>query len=130
MTDMNSADSSRQETVLRFRDGSTERLTGVLSIDREEQVVSVEAGDSPRPIPFSSLKAVFFLRSGTESALEPPEGGITLSVEFDDGEVIRGVSPDYSPQRSGFFLVPFDRSKTDSIFVVNSAIVSIEIEKF
>ena len=45
-----------------------------------------------------------------------------------DGEVIRGVAQ-YNPERNGFFLFPLDRSKNDRIFVVNSAIVSIEVEK-
>ncbi|MGZ8869391.1 MAG: DUF6982 domain-containing protein, partial [Thermoanaerobaculia bacterium] len=49
-------------------------------------------------------------------------------VEFADGEVIRGTAH-YNPERNGFFLFPADRSKNDRIFVVNSAIVSIEVER-
>jgi len=41
---------------------------------------------------------------------------------------MRGVAQ-YNPERNGFFLFPLDRSKNDRIFVVNSAIVSIEVEK-
>ena len=35
----------------------------------------------------------------------------------------------YNPERNGFYLFPLDRSKNDRIFVVNSAISSIEVEK-
>jgi hypothetical protein len=49
-----------------------------------------------------------------------------IAVEFNDGEVIRGVAH-YNPERNGFFLFPEDRSKNDRIFVVNSAIVSIDV---
>jgi hypothetical protein len=51
-----------------------------------------------------------------------------IAVEFQDGEVIRGAAH-YNPERNGFYLFPDDRSKNDRIFVVNSAIVSIEVEK-
>lgn len=51
-----------------------------------------------------------------------------INVEFSDGEVIRGVAQ-YNPEKNGFLLFPHDRSKNDRVFVVNSAIVSIEVEK-
>ena len=54
--------------------------------------------------------------------------GMRIAVEFNDGEVIRGAAH-YNPERNGFFLYPDDRTKNDRIFVVNSAIVSIEVEK-
>ena len=54
--------------------------------------------------------------------------GAKALVRISDGEVIRGVAH-YNPERNGFFLFPHDRSKNDRIFVVNSAIVSIEVEK-
>lgn len=78
-------------------------------------------------MPFSELKAVFFPRTAPDNALEPASG-MQIAVEFNDGEVIRGQAH-YNPERNGFFLFPADRSKNDRIFVVNSAIVSIEVEK-
>ena len=78
-------------------------------------------------VPFAELKAVFFPQSSPDEALEPASG-MRIAVEFNDGEVIRGTAH-YNPERNGFFLFPDDRSKNDRIFVVNSAIVSIEVEK-
>jgi len=110
------------EVVLRYRDGRTERASVAL-IDHERELFTIDSG---REVSFSELKAVFFPR---DNADEPePATGSTISVEFADGEVIPGIAQ-YNPERNGFFLYPLDRSKNDRIFVVNSAIVSIEVEK-
>lgn len=114
--------------VLRYRDGRTERVA-MGPIDPAQQVVSVtrEDGQSAE-VPFAELKAVFFPKAGkTGQPVEEPVGS-ALAVEFSDGEVIRGVAH-YNPERNGFFLFPSDRSKNDRIFVVNSAIASIEVER-
>jgi len=113
------------KAVLRFRDGRTERAT-LEPIDASREVVVVQRDDGPAEIPFSELKAVFFPQVSPD-ALEPATG-MQIAVEFNDGEVIRGTAQ-YNPERNGFFLFPADRSKNDRIFVVNSAIVSIEVEK-
>jgi hypothetical protein len=112
--------------VLRYRDGRTDRAT-LDAIDAEAQIVRVHRDGGARDeVSFGSLKAIFFPRQG-ESPLEEPAGS-TISVEFADGEVIRGMAQ-YNPERNGFFLFPLDRSKNERIFVVNSAIVSIEVER-
>ncbi len=112
--------------VLRYRDGRTERAS-LVETDIDSQIVRVTREDgSAEDVPFSTLKALFFPRSSPESAEEP--AGSTIAVEFADGETMRGVAQ-YNPERNGFFLFPLDRSKNDRIFVVNSAIVSIEVEK-
>ena len=112
------------KVVLRYRDGRTERV-GLAPIDPARQVFQVKRDGSDAEIPYSDLKAVFFPRLVEENQLEQPSGS-TLAVEFADGEVIRGIAH-YNPERNGFFLFPHDRSKNDRIFVVNSAIVSIEV---
>jgi hypothetical protein len=71
------------------------------------------------------LKAVFFPKAHEDEELEVA-AGLQIAIEFNDGEVIRGTAH-YNPERNGFFLFPLDRSKNDRIFVVNSAIVSIEV---
>ena len=115
------------EVVLRYRDGKTQRGT-LLTADTEREVFSIqEDGGKSVDVPFSVLKAVFFPQKGPDDSLEPAVGS-QLSVEFADGEVIRGVAH-YNPERNGFYLFPLDRSKNDRIFVVNSAILSIEVEK-
>jgi hypothetical protein len=118
---------STTTVVLRYRDGRTERAT-LVETDVDQQIVRVKRDDGANDeLPFSELKALFFPRTGQDDALEPASGS-TIAIEFADGEVIRGVAQ-YNPERNGFFLFPLDRSKNDRIFVVNSAIVSIEVER-
>ena len=116
-----------EKVVLRFRDGRTDRAT-LDPIDPEREVLTVRHDDgAATEVPFSELKAVFFPRLAPEEDPEPASG-MQISVEFNDGEVIHGTAQ-YNPERNGFFLFPDDRTKNDRIFVVNSAIVAIEVEK-
>ena len=114
------------KVVLRYRDGRTERVS-MAPVDVDRQVLSVqrESGETAE-VPFSLLKAVFYPQTTPPQPAESQ--GSRLAVEFADGEVIRGTAL-YNPERNGFLLFPLDRSKNDRIFVVNSAIVSIEVEK-
>ena len=113
------------KVVLRFRDGRTERAE-LDPIDPAREMLAVRRdGGALDEVAFSELKAVFFPRQRPDEALEPVSG-MQIAVEFADGEVIRGTAQ-YNPERNGFFLFPEDRSKNDRIFVVNSAIVSIEV---
>lgn len=114
-----------EKVILRYRDGRTERAA-LDPIDPMREVLVVHRDEGTAEVAFSELKAVFFPR-GTEEK-EPTANGMYIAVEFNDGEVIRGIA-NYNPERNGFFLYPADRSKNDRIFVVNSAIVSIEVEK-
>jgi hypothetical protein len=108
--------------VLRYRDGRTERAS-LDPIDSSREVLVVHRdGGAIDEVPFADLKAVFFPRTVSEDMLEPA-AGMPIAVEFNDREVIRGTAQ-YNPERNGFFLFP---SKNDRIFVVNSAIVSIEV---
>ena len=114
--------------VLRFRDGRTERVD-IARIDPGHQTIQAFSSDgSQEEIPYSDLKAIFFPRDPHADEDETATSGSTVSIEFSDGEVIKGIAT-YNPERNGFFLYPHDRSKNDRIFVVNSAIVSIEVEK-
>lgn len=110
--------------VLRYRDGRTERVT-IEPIDpATEKVMAHREDGAVSEVAFGDLKAIFFPQSPGAEPTEP--SGFHLSIEFADGEVIRGTA-NYNPERNGFFLFPHDRSKNDRIFVVNSAIVSIEV---
>ena len=115
------------EVVLRYRDGKTRRAT-LLATDTDREIFSIQGDDGKAiEVSFKELKAVFFPQHEADDSMEPAVGS-QLSVEFADGEVIRGVAQ-YNPERNGFYLFPLDRSKNDRIFVVNSAIMSIEVEK-
>jgi hypothetical protein len=114
--------------VLRFRNGRTERVN-LVNIDSEsEQVIGVGDDEHDAVVGFGELKAVFFPRA-RERAHSETTPGSTIAVEFSDGEVIRGHAH-YNPEKNGFFLYPLDRSKNDKVFVVSSAISSIEVETF
>ena len=115
------------KVVLRYRDGRTERAA-LEPIDATREMLTVRHDDGEATeVPFSALKAVFFPRLTADESPEPASG-MEIAVEFNDGEVIRGQAH-YNPERNGFFLFPSDRTKNDRIFIVNSAIVSIEVEK-
>ena len=116
------------KVILRYRDGSTERAV-VAVIDAVNEVLNVthDHNGASQQVPFTALKAVFFPRTVPEEQLEQPSGSLS-AFEFADGEVIRGTAS-YNPAASGFFLFPLDRSKNERIFVVRSAIASIEVEK-
>lgn len=115
------------QIVLRYRSGRTERAT-LRGIDLDSQLFRVTHEDgADGDVPFSDIKAIFYPRTVPEEALEPPAGS-QIAVEFADGEIIRGIAQ-YNPERNGFVLFPLDRSKNDRIFVVNSAIVAIEVER-
>jgi len=114
--------------ILRFRDGRTERAT-IVEIDSSTETVDAtrDADGTPEKLVFTDLKAVFFPRTEPEDELGEQRAGSLIAVEFADGEVIRGTAT-YNPEASGFFLYPLDRSKNERIFVVRSAIASIEVE--
>lgn len=120
---------NEEQAVLRYRDGRTERVT-LREIDNARGVLTVtrDGSDQPEEVSFTLLKAVFFPRTPASEETPADPGGSMLAVEFTDGEVIRGRAS-YNPERNGFFLYPGDRTKNDRVFVVNSAIASIEVEK-
>lgn len=115
-----------QYAILRFRDGGTNRTSEPIEIDGEGQRVFV-SGPDPNEVTFSELKAIFFF--GPETGKATPERGSILSIEFNDGEVISGIAPEYNPTFPGFYLYPNDRDRVDKVFIVASAIVSIDVER-
>ena len=117
-----------EQVVLRYRDGRVEHAS-LEPIDASHELLRVRHADGNEyEVPFSLLKAVFFPLQDATHPRPVTANGSTIAVEFSDGEIIRGIA-NYNPERNGFFLYPYDRSKNDRIFVVNSAIVSIEVEK-
>jgi hypothetical protein len=119
-----------QEAVLHFRDGQTLRC-GLSELPHEDSSsVRTRSGENEHDVPVEQLKAIFFVRDEPMNALgaEPEDLKAALTVEFADGEVIRGRAGHYNPAKAGFYLFPADRSKNERIFVVSSAIVSIDAE--
>ena len=124
-------DTASVPVVLHFRGGRTEHCQVAPDISTDGESIHVTKSDgNAEDIPFDQLKAIFFLRPAGEPMGLEDHPGSTLAVEFSDGEIIRGKSTEYTPDRKGFFLYPVERSKNAKIFVVQSSIASIEIEKF
>lgn len=112
--------------VLHFRDGSTATFPTPPTIDLANQSVRTPA---QADVPFSELKAVFFLIDDNETPrMDERPAGSFLAVEFFDGEVIRGFAR-YNPESPGFDLFPAEKGRNERVFVVASAVQSIEIER-
>ncbi|HVR42534.1 MAG TPA: hypothetical protein VMS56_03730 [Thermoanaerobaculia bacterium] len=127
---MTDARPSAVPVVLHYLGGRTEHVWAPPQIDPDRQTVAVTNQDgTPREVSFTELKAVFFLHDSEVADPGETPPGSTLAVEFADGELIRGITNQYNPSAGGFWLYPHDRSKNDRVFVVNSAVVSIDVEK-
>ena len=75
------------------------------------------------------LKAAFFVKGFKGNKFHKniyndnvPGSGRKIEVKFIDGEVIIGYSLNYSPDRTGFFVIPADlKGNNERIFVIRSA---------
>ncbi len=87
----------------------------------------------------SDLKAVFFVKTlkgnlgyKEKKRYEDVDAarlrGMRIRVEFNDGEIIRGISLGYSKTKKGFFVVPVDpQSNNDRIYVIAAAVRDVKI---
>ncbi len=86
-------------------------------------------------IDVEKLKAVFFVKDTegdkTRDAAYDDEiagGGRKVTVEFTDGEVIKGYTLTFNPNKHGFFMTPADLDgNNDRIFIVKSATSNVEV---
>lgn len=89
-------------------------------------------------ISLSELKAVFFVKS-LEGRQGPPSlkglleeetgsgGSRKLKVTFLDGETLTGETQGYTPERTGFFVIPSEKDSNNlRIFVISSAVKQVE----
>jgi len=77
-------------------------------------------------IPAGQVKAIFFmLQAGERPAAA---AGTRVRVTFGDGRQVSGLSPDYSPDSSGFFVLPLDsRTHTARVWVYRATVRQIAI---
>ena len=87
----------------------------------------------------SDLTAVFFVKTlkgnlGYKEKKQYDEvdasrlRGMRIRIEFNDGEIIRGISLGYSKSKKGFFIVPVDpRSNNERIYVIAAAVRDVKI---
>jgi len=77
-------------------------------------------------IPAEQVKAIFFMLSAGERPLAA--AGTRMRVTFGDGRQISGLSPDYSPDSVGFFVLPLEgRTNTARVWVYRAAVRQIAI---
>lgn len=86
-----------------------------------------------------NLKAIFFVKtlSGNKEYKEKKGfhevdssglRGIKIKIEFNDGEVMCGISLGYSKKRKGFFIVPVDpKSNNERVYVNASAVRDVKL---
>ncbi len=77
-------------------------------------------------IPAAHVKAIFFMLPAGERP--PAAAGTRLRVVFGDGRQISGLSPDYSTETSGFFVLPLDsRTNTARVWVYRAAVRQLNV---
>ena len=129
---------NRGAVVLRYRDGHALRCNLTRDFSPQDQMLEAETaeGDSVR-VGVGDLKAVFFLKRQARRDAElhlgrsadEGRGGAVATVEFMDGEVVRGRMESYSVADSGFFLYPVSvESNNERIFVVAQSLRTLSIE--
>lgn len=85
------------------------------------------------------LKAIFFVKTleGNVNYKEKKSfdevdtstlKGIKIRVEFNDGEVLRGISLGYSKNRKGFFIIPVDpQSNNERVYIVTNSVRDVKL---
>lgn len=121
----------RQKALFRFRDGRVEPglFNGNLPLVPQEETVAFEPDEGePRRLALAELKAIFLLRpwEGDDPLLSPD--AVRVTVEFFDGEQIRGTAAGWGPGNTSFILIPEDQSRVEAIVVVSAALASVEVE--
>jgi hypothetical protein len=123
--------------VARFRDGRTVKGTS-LDIDAARPSCHVRTPEGRTvEVQLKDLKALFFVRSlegdaaHEETRTPDPQdlrsrGSTHVTMTFEDGEIMVGLTIRYPPNRPFFFVVPVDRESNNIRMLVNrDAVVSI-----
>jgi hypothetical protein len=123
------------KVVLQFKDKSIMKgTTSDFFVNKLHFHLTTNEG-SVEDIDVEKLKAIFFVKDTegdkTRDDVYDDEiagGGRKVSVEFTDGETIKGYTLTFNPNKHGFFMTPADlESNNDRIFIVKSATANIEI---
>jgi hypothetical protein len=123
------------KVVARFLDGRLLKGT-TLDVDPKKPTCHVRPdGGKPTPVELRDLKALFFVRSydgnsAHDEQLEPEpddiraRGSVLVSLRFDDGEEIVGMTFRYPPNQPFFFVVPVDPKSNNVRVLINAAAVT------
>jgi hypothetical protein len=113
--------------VIHTSDGQVKRGTvSDLTLDAPEVLLAPQAGGTPEPLAADRIKAIFFMLP--TGAQPPSPEGKKVRVTFRDGRQVAGFSPDYDPQRVGFFMIPVDtRTHTARIWVYRASVRQVSV---
>lgn len=123
------------KVVARYKDGRLLKGTS-LDVDITRPNFHIRPPDGkPVEVNLSELKALFFVRSleGNPAHEErrTPEpgdsrgrGSTFVSLRFEDGEEMLGMTIRYPPNRPYFFIVPVDTTSNNIRILVNRAAVT------
>lgn len=130
------------KVVIHYLDGKVERgYTTDFQPSKEIFHLIIKEGDKEKslPVKLSILKAVFFVKelmgqkrtkSDVKKSFDDFKDkkfvGKKVKIEFNDGEILYGLTLSYLPHRGGFFFTPVDpESNNERIFALLSAIKDI-----
>lgn len=122
------------KVVLRYKDGKV--LKGLTSnfFPNKNTFHLSEGKNKPVEVRMEDLKSVFFVKDFTGNKDhkdryddEIPGGGRKIYIRFKDNEEIIAFCHGYSSNRTGFFVVPADKSgNNDRVFVITSATAEVK----
>jgi Family of unknown function (DUF6982) len=132
---------SDQKLAVRFQDGRV--LKGIskdFSTNRDSfhlTLMNQSSANQTIQISFSALKGVFFVKDfAGKKEYHEDKGfskpgktfyGVKTVVHFKDGEILYGFTQNYTPDRLGFFLYPYDsHSNNIKLFAVHSFVTKVE----
>ena len=120
----------KNKVVLHFSGGEVKKGT-TEDFFPNKDIFHFKSNDSGEigKVSLQNLKAVFFVKSfegnrnyQERDDLERTGFGKKIEVIFKDGELLRGYTQGYAPNRPGFFLFPLDpESNNERVFVVSAA---------
>lgn len=126
-----------QKIVVHYMDGTLLKGHARFFYHHQMHLLVETLEGEERLVPFSAVKAVFFVRSFTgdrklrekrKFVAGSPSFGETVRVSFLDGETILGRAMNYRPEDRGFFLKPADpASNNQIIFVPQSAVRDVTV---
>ena len=93
---------------------------------RDPELPLLQPNGAVARIPAEHVKAVFFMLPSGERP--PAAAGTRVRIVFGDGRQVSGLSPDYSADSPGFFVLPLDsRTNTARVWVYRANVGQITI---
>jgi hypothetical protein len=130
-----------EKLVVRFQDGRVLKgISNDFSTNRDSfhlTLLNQPAGKKPVKISLGALKGIFFVKDFVGKKEYQEDKGFSKPgktfygkktvVHFKDGEILYGFTQNYTNDRLGFFLYPYDsKSNNLKLFAINSFIAKVE----